>query len=292
MAPRLFDRKFGTDFVAALPSVPGVYVFRDAEGVALYVGKAVDLRRRLLTYRSAGRRKVHRKMRALVRQAEVLEVQPLTSERAALLRENELIRRLRPPFNVDGAYSFLYPAIGIGAADGRDLLCFTTRPAAYERFGFSWHGAFRSRPRARQAFDALVELLSLLGHIEPVSRLPPHPVLRGSRLVAFRQLPRPVREHVADFLRGSVPAPLADLAEYLLEKPRARRDAEQVEEHLRCLAAFWETDLRKLRRALDAAGVAGGFIDQEERDALFIRTAEPKSDAVGKRRRPTGRAAS
>lgn len=279
MALKLFDRKFGAEFVAALPSVPGVYVFRDGDGAALYVGKAVDLRRRLLTYRSAGRRKVHRKMRELVRQAAALEVQPLASERAALLRENELIRQLRPPFNIEGAFSFLYPAIGIGTADDRDLLCFTTRPAAYDQFGFCWHGAFRSRPRARQAFDALVELLSMLGHIEPVSRLPPHPVLRGSRLVAFRQLPRPVREQVTHLLGGTAPAPLAGLAEFLLEKPRARRDAELVEEHLRCLAAFWETDLHKLRCALDAAGIAGRYIDQQERDALFISTAAQRDGA-------------
>lgn len=272
VAGKLFDKKFGADFVAALPNAPGVYLFRDENGDALYVGKAVSLRRRLFSYRNASRRKPHRKMRILVRQAASLEVQPLPSERDALLRENELILALRPPYNVDGAFSFLYPAIGFHSTPERDLFCFTTHPTAYEGLDFRWHGAFRSRPRAREAFDALIEVLSLLAHDEPVSRLPPHPKKRGSRLVGFRRLHPDVRAHVEALLSAADPASLGAIAEFLLEKPRARRDAERVQECLRCLAAFCETDLRKLRNALDSAGIDGTFIDQRRRDALFITT--------------------
>ncbi len=269
---RLFDKKFGADFVAALPHTPGVYVFRDDKGDALYVGKAVSLRRRLFSYRNASRRKGHRKMRVLVSRATSLEVQPLASEGEALLRENELILALRPPYNVDGAYSFLYPFIGCRSTPDGDLYCFTTHPSAYQSFDFRWHGAFRSRLRARQAFDALIEILALLAHIEPVSRLPPHPRKRGSRLVGFRQLHPEVRGHVETLLTAAEPATLTAIAEFLLEKPRARRDAGHVQECLRCLAAFCETDLRKLRNALDSAGLAGTFVDQRQRDALFITT--------------------
>lgn len=272
VAAKLFDKKFGADFVASLPNSPGVYLFRDESGDVLYVGKAVSLRRRLFTYRNANRRKLHRKMRILVRRAAALEVRALESEREALLQENALILSLRPPYNVDGAFSFLYPAIGYCSLPEHDLFCFTTRPAAYEGLDFRWHGAFRSRPRAREAFDMLVELLSLLGHIEPVSRLPPHPKQRGSRVVGFRKLHPEVRAHVEMLLTGADPAPLGAIAEFLLEKPRARRDAGRVEESLRCLASFWKTDLRELRAALDRAGIGGTFVDQARRDALFIAT--------------------
>jgi hypothetical protein len=50
-----FDRKFGADFLAGVPSAPGVYHFYDAVGVLLYVGKARDLRRRLGQYRTTRR---------------------------------------------------------------------------------------------------------------------------------------------------------------------------------------------------------------------------------------------
>ena len=67
MGVRRFDRKFGKDFLAGIPPEPGIYLFRDERDEVLYVGKAKDLRRRLGSYRNATRRKLHRKMRVLVR---------------------------------------------------------------------------------------------------------------------------------------------------------------------------------------------------------------------------------
>src|SRR5215510_14757972 len=139
----LFDRKFGAELLRELPREPGVYLFRDAEGRVLYAGKARDLRRRLAGYRNASRRKAHRKMRTLVREAASLEVRPQKSEKRALLLENELIRTLRPRYNVDGAYAFLYPALGVGRDAGRVLLAFTSPPDACSQLDLRWHGCFR-----------------------------------------------------------------------------------------------------------------------------------------------------
>lgn len=278
MGVKLFDRKFGADFAGALPSAPGVYLFRDQAGAVLYVGKAVNLRRRLSGYRNATRRKAHRKMRVLVQRAATLEIRPVESERAALLLENQLIRDLRPPHNVDGAYAFLYPAIGLCHLADQHLLCITTTPEIYAQLPFRWYGAFRSRPRALEAFAALVDVLVLIAHAEPRSRLPPHPRRRGSRLVGFRQLAPEAAAAVESWLGGESPAALAVLAEHLLEKPRARREAEVVQGHLHCLRSFYETDLSKLRAALVAAGIAGTFVEREQRDALFIATRAAHRD--------------
>jgi excinuclease ABC subunit C len=269
----LFDRKFGGTFAGGGLAAPGVYLFRDEAGRVLYVGKAGHLRRRLARYRHATRRRVHRKMRLLVRRAASLEVQPLATERDALLRENELIRSLRPPFNVDGAYSFLYPAIGTCARAGHQLFCFTTTPGAWSAFDFQWYGTFRSRPRAKAAFDGLVELLGYIAHREPRSRVPEHRPIRGSRLVAFRRLDRDVSARLTAFLAGETKEALGFIACALVEKPRARRDAARVQECLECLSAFYDTDLHRLRGALGAAGIPGTFIAQDERDSLFISTA-------------------
>ena len=272
MGLKLFDRKFGQHLADGPPASPGVYLFRAEDGSVLYVGKAKHLRKRLASYRNASRRKVHRKMRLLVRRAATLEVQPLPTERDALLKENELIRSLRPPFNVDGAFSFLYPAIGTCTLAEGQLFCFTTSPGAWTRFDFQWFGTFRSRRRAKDAFDALMELVGYLAHREPRTRLPRHRPLRGSRLVAFRRLHAEVSTRVAAFLSGETTEALTFIAESLLEKPRARQEAARVQECLQCLASFYETDLSKLRRALSAAGVRGTFIDQDQRDSLFIRS--------------------
>ena len=281
MGRRAFDKKFGSTLVESLPTGPGIYLFRDTERGVLYVGKAKNIRRRLQSYRNASRRRVHRKMRTLVREASSLEVRAQASESEALLQENALIRELRPPYNVDGAFAFLYPALGVGRRDGHTLLCFTTKPEAYRELELSWFGVFRSRPRVNEAFDALVELLALIGHLSKRTQLPAHESVRGSRLVGLRQLPRELAEGMAHFLGGEDRALLAALSTALLAKPRARRDAARVEECLRLLDGFYEADTRKLRLAMERLGRTDTYVPQDERDSLFIsaRFESDPSDA-------------
>jgi len=82
----LFDTKFGADFLAGVPTEPGVYRFYDVEGALLYVGKATSLRGRLGQYRTAGRKKKERKRRALVNAAAGIEWDVCDSALAAALR--------------------------------------------------------------------------------------------------------------------------------------------------------------------------------------------------------------
>ncbi len=270
MSRRLFDARFGEAFIDGLPTGPGVYVFRNDRREVLYVGKAKNLRRRLQHYRRAGRRKAHRKMRTLVREAASLEVRTLGSEREALLAENAMIRELSPRFNVDGAFAFLYPAVGLGCRDGHTLLCFSAKPEAFSALGLEWFGTFRSRPRAKDAFDALVELLAFVSHVSKRTQLPAHPRLRGSRLVGLRQLSRDLADRLGPFLGGQDRGLLAGLAASLLSKPRACRNAASVEDRLRRLDHFYEVDAHRLRQVLTRLGRSGPFVPQAERDALFI----------------------
>ena len=265
----LFDQKFGAEWLRTLPRGPGVYLFRDAAERLLYVGKAKNLRRRLAGYRNASRRKAHRKMRALVRAAASLEVRLHESEQQALLLENELIRTLRPPFNVDGAFAFLYPALGVGGDETRILLAFTSTPEEWSSLALRWHGCFRSRVRARGAFDALVALFGRLGHREPMSRLPAVPLRRGARLEAFRRLPSELATAADAFLAGESTDLLALLFERLLESASARREAAGVEQQLRTLDDFARKDVAALHGALQKTG-RSGWVPGQERDALFI----------------------
>ncbi len=269
MGLKRFDRKFGADLLRELPAAPAVYLFKDGDGQVLYAGKAVNIRRRLQSYRNASRRKAHRKMRELVRCASELEVRLQASERDALLAENELIRTLRPPYNVDGAYTFLYPAVGCGVRNDDLWLAFTTHTEAYEALGLRWHGVFRSRLRCRDAFDALVSALARIGHLEPRSRLGDVPRRRGSRVVALRRV-ADLASPVSRWLTGESDDLLETLSLRLLEKPDARRDAGEVGEELRRLRAFYTRDARRLRAVREAAGIGDAFVDQERRDALFI----------------------
>lgn len=276
-----FDRKFGPGFLRELPESPAVYLFKDEAGEVIYAGKAKNVRRRLSQYRSANRRKAQRKMRTLVREAQAIEVLIQPSEAEALLVENELIRKLRPRHNVDGAFDFLYPSIGAGLHEGRLVLCLTSDPDDYAALDLSWHGAFRPRWRARAAFDALVELFGRLGHIEPRSRRPPAPRKKGSHLTAIRRVPESFLILTRRFLDGEDDSLLASLSWNLLEKRDARDVAAQVEADLRSLQDFYGYDVRRLRDARLAMGRADPFVPAAERDGLFIRARLGSPDRSG-----------
>src|SRR5437867_13174404 len=109
---RIFERKFGTDFLAGVPRESGIYRMYDAAGGLLYVGKARNLRRRLAQYRTARRTKKDRKRRVLVRSADRIEWQVCASELEASLTEIGLIQALRPRRNVAGAFRSYTPSSG------------------------------------------------------------------------------------------------------------------------------------------------------------------------------------
>ena len=98
----------GERIATRAPDTPGVYVLRDAEGRALYVGKAVNLRRRLRAH-FAGRR--WRGLKAGFARAGDADWQDVGSELEALLLEARLIHELAPEVNVQIAE----PALGTRA---------------------------------------------------------------------------------------------------------------------------------------------------------------------------------
>lgn len=275
----LFDEKFGEELVLGAPTSPGVYRYASADGVVIYVGKAKNLRRRLSNYRNATRKKVHRKLRTLVREADSLVYELCETEEAALLRENQLISELKPAYNVDGAFAFLYPSLGLGHWDKHTLLCFTTQPEQFQHLGLTWYGCFRSRPRVKLAFEALITLLLFVAHREKTTRLPEYPRIKGSRLVGLRQIPRDLHEALPAFFAGEQLALLRLLAVQLLGKPRAVQRASEVQSQLDLLTHFFESDAARLHEALRTTGRDGTFVERDARDALFIRAAR-KSNAI------------
>ena len=84
-----------------LPEKPGCYLYRDRAGTIIYVGKAVNLRRRVQSYfRASTLRTAPPKLRSLVHHVEDLEIRVVRSEAEALLTESHLIKTYRPRFNI------------------------------------------------------------------------------------------------------------------------------------------------------------------------------------------------
>lgn len=278
---RIFDRKFGADFLSRVPREPGIYRIYDAAGGLLYVGKARDLRRRLAQYRTARRTKKDRKRRALVRSARRIEWQTCASELDASLAEIGLIQALRPRRNVTGAFPFLYPFIGI-EVDGADTrFCLTTSPEAFSTFEL--HGAFRSREVTHEAFFALMRLLRFVGH--PTSRRPRArlSIPRHSHLWAFRRLPRDWPALWNDLLRGTSRAALEQLSLRLLDYDGACARSAVVHADLRAVERLFDDEASTLARAITATGYVGYPVPQRDRDALFLRYRDLHSSTAATR---------
>jgi excinuclease UvrABC nuclease subunit len=271
---RLFDQKFGADFLSEVPTQPGVYRLYDGAGALLYVGKAANLRRRLGQYRTAGRRKRERKRRALVKVTTRITWEVCESPLAASLAEIRLIQTLRPPRNVTSAFPFLYPFVGIHPEGHETYFCLTTSPAAFAAFDL--HGAFRSREVTSEAFFSLMRLLHFVGHPVPRHRCRRFGTAPHSHVVGFRRLPGDAVDNWRRLLCGESRAALEALSLELIEHEAARARASEIREDLLAIERFFEDEARPLARAVAATGHATYPVAQQERDLLFATYREAR----------------
>jgi excinuclease ABC subunit C len=98
--------------IATLPESPGVYLWKDAEGTVLYVGKAKRLRSRVRSYLAADAAD-SLKTAALVRQLADVDTIVVPSEAHALILEANLIKEYKPRFNITLRDDKSYPYIKV-----------------------------------------------------------------------------------------------------------------------------------------------------------------------------------
>jgi excinuclease ABC subunit C len=84
---------------ASLPLLPGVYLYKDANGAVLYVGKAKNLRSRVRSYFNDDRL-ADAKTGSLIREASDIDFIQVDNEKEALALENNLIKQWKPRFNI------------------------------------------------------------------------------------------------------------------------------------------------------------------------------------------------
>ncbi len=150
------------------PESPGVYRFQDARGKVLYVGKARDLRRRVLSY--FGRSDLPERTRAMVERARRLDYTVTASEVEAFILENTLIKRLRPRFNVLLRDDKTYPYIKLTTGEEWPRVFFTRR---VRDDGHTYFGPFMGQRMARRLMDlARTHFQVRTCHIEIDGKLP------------------------------------------------------------------------------------------------------------------------
>src|SRR3954470_7295078 len=98
--------------ISHLPESPGVYLWRDASGTVLYVGKAKRLRSRVRSYVAQDHAE-SLKTRALMQQVQAVETIVLPTEEAALILEANLIKEHHPKYNIALRDDKSYPYIKV-----------------------------------------------------------------------------------------------------------------------------------------------------------------------------------
>ncbi|MCS6927128.1 MAG: exonuclease domain-containing protein [Candidatus Binatia bacterium] len=143
--------------LAHLPEGPGVYRMLDGEGRVLYIGKAKNLRRRVTSYftNSSGHSD---KVLALVRNVREVTYERTGSELEAALREAELIRTLKPPYNRLSKHLPRVAFLKLTVSNPYPRLALTAKPGSDRAL---YIGPFRSREFAEQAQRLLARLFGL-----------------------------------------------------------------------------------------------------------------------------------
>lgn len=102
--------------IRALPAQPGVYLYKNAEGEVIYVGKAKSLRSRVRSYFQEGVGEANAKTGSLLREAVDVEYIVVANNKEALALENNLIKQKQPRFNIllrdDKTYPYIQLTLG------------------------------------------------------------------------------------------------------------------------------------------------------------------------------------
>ena len=135
-----------------LPDQPGVYLFSDAEGKVMYVGKAASIRKRVAGHFSG---KTSRGSFGFVDQIASIDFLVTDTEAEALLAEQQFIKRHRPRFNIRLRDDKSYPYIGISLDEEFPRVYFTRERHRSARIYF---GPYSSAKRVRETLDLLGRL--------------------------------------------------------------------------------------------------------------------------------------
>jgi excinuclease ABC subunit C len=141
--------------IRELPDSPGIYIFKDAAGKVLYVGKAKSLRKRASSYLT---RDHEPRLAAMVSEAADLEFVVTDSETEALLIENNWIKKKRPRYNILLKDDKTYPYLKLTLRDEFPRIAFTRR---IRDDGGEYFGPFLPGGLARKAIKLVQKLFQI-----------------------------------------------------------------------------------------------------------------------------------
>jgi len=241
----------GKEFVRTLTTSPGVYRMFDAGGEPLYVGKAGSLKKRVGSYFLKPR--MEPRIAAMVAQIARIEVTLTRTEGEALLLEAQLIKSLKPRYNIllrdDKSYPYIY--LSGGEARGKVQEATVAQSEIYPRMAFhrgaktgkgEYFGPYPSAWAVRESLDLMQKLFLVRQCEDSYFRNRSRPCLQYQikrcsapcvGLIAAPEYQESVR-HAAMFLKGKGSTVLAELgasmeqASAALEFEKAARLRDQI----------------------------------------------------------------
>ena len=162
-----------TEQLRGLPTSPGVYLMKDAEGNILYVGKAANLRHRVGSYFGAGQ-KLTPKLQRMVSRVNDLDYFVTSSEQEALILELNLIKRYHPGYNVRLKDDKTFPYLRIDLSDDWPRVFVTRR---LEEDGGRYFGPFASAKSVRQTLKLIRGIFPFRSCSRTITGTDPRPCL-------------------------------------------------------------------------------------------------------------------
>jgi excinuclease ABC subunit C len=159
--------------IRELPATPGVYLFKDAEGNIIYVGKASSLRHRVGSYFGSGQ-KLTPKIRRMVSQIGDLEYFVTASEQEALILELNLIKQHHPRYNVSLKDDKTFPYLKIDLGEDWPRVHITRKLVAN---GGRYFGPFASAKSIKQTLKLLKGIFPFRSCTRQITGSDPRPCL-------------------------------------------------------------------------------------------------------------------
>ncbi|MDO4806410.1 MAG: excinuclease ABC subunit UvrC [Coriobacteriales bacterium] len=144
------------DQVAQVPTRPGCYLWRDAAGEVIYVGKAKNLRARMRQYVQLTDERI--KIPLMMQVVRSFDYVVVDNEHEALVLERNLIAQYHPYFNVDYKDDKSYPFIAITEGDAFPAIKYTRER---HRKGTRYFGPYTDARAARQTIDTLRKVIPI-----------------------------------------------------------------------------------------------------------------------------------
>jgi len=240
----------------------------------LYVGKAKDLKTRLMSYPRANPNSASRKILRMLHFVRSIQFESVENEAAALLRENALLRKHRPPFNTLNVNPENYFFVRLKQSGNKVELAISPRGPEHDLpKGVEYFGAFRNRRALEEGFRALLRML-WLAHGEVPTRFE-YPVRlvkeRGHAGFAF-QLSPVWLTLIRRYFKGNSNLIIARLAEGALAQESIPPFMYAVvQEDIEKLKRFYNRGPHHNRKMKRHCRIKVSLIAQDELDDLVVK---------------------